>query len=134
MVFANITSKGNRIVVQFNGIPKNDDDIYSYLRTLDNIYKKERKFLILYDARNVGMVSLKLLRKQATYMKDREELTKKYMVRAAIIVSHAIKPVMHFLFTLKKPSIPCKIFTDLGAGQSFLRESKLPTSNCNFLH
>ena len=122
MGFATVEKKGSRVVVRFNSVPKDDKDCSDYLHRLNYIYKKKQKFVILFDAYNVGFVSLKHIKKQVNFMRNKEEETRKYMVRAAILVSSSVsKLVVNSIFAIKKPVVPCRVFVNAEEAKAYLR-------------
>lgn len=129
MVFADMKQHGNRIIITFDGFPQNDTEYMSAIQLVKNIYDKKERFIILYDARKIGWLSWKRIKMQADFMKSQEEFTKKYMVRAAVIVnSVAARAILNTLFGLRKPAAPCKIFTDIEGGKQYLKEAGLRQS------
>lgn len=127
MVFAKIKQNGNRVIVRFQGRPTSLNESLEYLALLDKVYALNRPFIILYDARAIGWMPMAYIKQQAAYMYEREALTKKYMVRGAIVVSTPwAKRLLKALFTIKKPSAPISIFTSVEEAKEYLRNASLP--------
>jgi uncharacterized membrane protein YwzB len=128
MVFVKVKQKGNRVIVKFNGAPKSDIEcLEGYVHLLEQVYAKQEKFLILYDARDIAWMSFHHIKMQAEFMKEKEPQTRLYMVRAAIVVnSFAARTILNTLFSIRKPAAPCQIFTDLEEAKEYLRGSQLP--------
>jgi predicted component of type VI protein secretion system len=126
MVFAKVKQKNNRVIVKFSGFPQDDKECKGYLQLLDEIYQQKMPFIILYDARNIGWLSWKHIHIQANFMKSKEIQTKKYMIRAAVVVnSIAARSILKTLFSIRKPAAPCQVFTSIEKGKEFLRSSNL---------
>jgi len=130
MVFAVVRQKGNRVIVEFNGVPKDDKELDIYLNQLVTIFNQKVRFLILYDAQNIGALSWKHIHKQAAFMKHKEHLIREYMCRIAIIVppNPLMRSMLRFLFKLRKPAAPCEVYTDRGKAELFLRKANLAFS------
>jgi hypothetical protein len=126
MPFATFHREGNRVCVVFKGVPSDDADLGQYLSDLDKLYREKVRFLILYDATRIGWISNAHIRTQAEFMRTRADETRRYMVRAAIVVSgRAAALVMYTLFTMRKPVSPCMVFTDLDSAKQYLRQANL---------
>lgn len=127
MVFAKVKQKDNRVIVRFSGFPKDDNECVAYMSLMDKIYAQNIQFVILFDARHIGWLTWKHIQMQAAFMTSKESLTRKYMVRCAIIVdSFTARSVLTALFKVRKPAAPCQIFTSLEQGKEYLRSAKLP--------
>lgn len=121
MGFVKVTQKNNCVKVTFQGVPQTENDIPNYLSLLDQIYAEERKFLILYDASNIGRVKFSDIKKQADYMFKRKEVTKKYMVRAAIVMtSTTARAALQVLFKIRKPISPFRVFKTIEEAKKWL--------------
>ena len=125
MVFARVTQKGDRVVIIFNGTPANDSECVAYFNNIRAIYEKKERFLIMYDARNVGWLSWKHIHMQAEFMQSMESQTALYMRRGAIVVNNrAGKVLLTALFKMRKPVAPVKIFLNHKNAKDFLREGR----------
>ena len=129
MVFARVTQKGDRVVVIFNGKPANDSECMAYFDNIRAIYAKKERFLIMYDARNVGWLSWKHIHMQAQFMQSLESQTALYMRRGAIVVKKRAGQVMlTALFKMRKPCAPVEIFRNHERAKDFLREGRSDTN------
>lgn len=127
MVFAKISQKGNRVVVKFEGNPIDAADCMSYMGDLEEIYSRKEKFLIMYDAREIGLLRWDYINMQAAFMKKKEKETKEYMVRAAIIVGSTLaKTMLSILFKIQTPATTYGVFTTISEAKAFLNEADLP--------
>jgi hypothetical protein len=124
-VFAKVKQSGNNVAVIFTGAPATDVTCTEYLKLLEEVYAKNSKFFILYDARRLGSVPWSQIMKQANFMKEKEDLTRRLMVRAAIVVSSSFaRFILKSLFKIRKPAAPLQIFMELDAAKTYLREGK----------
>jgi hypothetical protein len=125
MVFAKIKQNEDKVIVRFKGFPKDDEECVAYLKLMDEVYDKKKKFVILYDARQIGWLSLKHIKMQAAFMREKEHLTRQFMISAAIVLnSFAAKTVVGTLLKVRKPAAPCEIFTSVEDAKNFLRRSR----------
>ena len=63
---------------------------------------------------------------QAKFMRKYESDTRKYMIRAAIVVrGPAQRLLLATLFNLRKPACPLKVFDTLDQASNYLREVKM---------
>lgn len=130
MVFAKVKQLGNRVIVLFDGQPKDDEECTAYLQLLDKVYLQKKKFIILYDARKIGWLSWKHIKRQAEFMKTKEPQTKLYMERAAVVVkSLSARSVLNTLFSIRKPVAPVHVFTNIHQAKDYLRDARLPIDN-----
>jgi hypothetical protein len=105
MPFAVISTSADRVVVTFKGKPENDADMRNYIAHMDSIYKRKKRFRIIYDTRGVNGITLKHILTQAKYMRKRDAYSKKYIICCGIIANKKTKILLDTLFTFKKPSI-----------------------------
>jgi len=121
-VFASLLQRDNRVRVTFDGVPQNDTDYNTYITELDRIYTEKKQFVILFDARKIGAVSMSYIKQQAEYMHQRREDTVKYMNRVAVVVSSPMASAMlKTLFLIRPPAVKVKIFYDINKAKTYLR-------------
>jgi hypothetical protein len=123
MTFAIVGSKKDgqklKVIVKFNGSPENDDDIDSYLQKLADIYDQNERFVILYDASAIGIVSPKYLWRQVTFMRTYDAKTKQLMLKCAIVVSSpAARLALKTIFYAKPPACEMQVFSDDAGGRT----------------
>jgi hypothetical protein len=134
MTFAKLTSQGNRVRVKFRGVPRDDAEAVAYMQDLDAIYAREEPFVILYDASEIGFLSMHHIRMQAEYMHNKEAVTRKYMTRAAVVVKRwEFRLILKTLFKLRKPSAPLEVFTRVEDAKQYLRNAQLPAAHTAFM-
>ena len=127
MTFAKVNQKGNRVIVQFTGEAYNEESISAYFSALDQVYMQKKKFIVLFDARRIGWVPWKYIRLQLAYQRQKEPMSKLFMVRAAIIVKSSLfRTVVQNLLTLRPtPPVESKVFLDIDSAKQYLCESNL---------
>ena len=124
--FATVAQKGNRVIVKFVNKPNSRQDILSYLDEIKKIYDKNEKFIIMYNAQHIGLISLDNMKLQANFMREQEERTKELMVRAAVVVNgQAQRLLLQTLFKIKKPACPLKVCDTVEKASEYLRQSTL---------
>lgn len=113
----------NKLVVRFNGVPNNIEEVKTYLEDVGKVYNLARPILILYDTRNIGITLQKeYLDAQVEFMRSKDTLTKQLVRAVAIVVpNNIVKKLVQGLFILKKPACLVEIFSDMVEAQKFLK-------------
>lgn len=102
------------IQVTFGTHPKSKSEFDQYLQWVESFYDQKKPFKVLFDGSAVSFQCMRYVHEQVAFMRRNEENTKKYMKRAAIVVSSSIaKQIVELIFRLKPPATPMKIFNDL---------------------
>jgi len=112
--------KKNKIVeIIFNGVPhesKNIDhicEIEKFMYEMNCIYNKYNKFNLLFNATQVGFVSMKHLKKISKFFQEKDDETKEKVRKCAIVVKYTIfKNMVNFALSLKTPVCEVKTFND----------------------
>ena len=111
-----------RVHVKFTGIPCCDQTVTEYLQEVDNVYARDEQFRILYDARELGIPTMTMLQQQATFMRAKDDHTKRIMQKCAIVTSSTlVNTLLDTLFTLKPPATDLHVFSDIEGAKAFLR-------------
>ncbi len=133
MSFAHVecTSKAEsllKVTCTFTGITSCESNIASYLQSMDAVYKQNKKFRLLYDARKIKeLIPYKYISQQAKFMRDRDAETTVLIDRCAIVIkSETIRFLLKTLFKLKKPACPLYIFTDMKDACTYLKTGIVP--------
>jgi hypothetical protein len=124
--FCQVSKYHHKVIVRMVGVPA-DGEIEGYLDAMARIYDYEECFVILFDVNKIGdmspMVMLGYIQKQVEFMRKYDDKTRKYMKRAAIVVSSAfVRRILNGVFTLKKSA--CKdleFFTNEKDAKAYLR-------------
>ena len=100
----------------------NDNDFLKYTNFMDNLYKKQKKFKLIFDLTKLSIYDSVYCNEQLKYMTTSEEFTKKYIEGTAIIVSNSIiKNLLDILiFSIKTPIKPNLITKDTKDALKFL--------------
>lgn len=111
-----------KVIVKFNGTPCCEYETESYLKKMASVYECKEQFITLYDARNVGMLGTDTIKQQASFMRKKDSLTRKYMRRCAIIVNGVVaRQLVNGLFTLKAPACDLECFDTPVEAQAYLK-------------
>ena len=105
------------VCIKLTGSPKTEEDIQKIIKIWTNIYivsmSYDQKFKLIFDARDVHLNNMELLKPLAKFLINVKQLTEKWMDRTSIIVSSdKIRNLIKFVFMLYKPVRPFKVFTD----------------------
>lgn len=121
--FAKVEQRAHKVVIRLQGTPSSDADIDSYLQDFDEILKAKKPFLALFDTSNIGVISLRDIKKQATFLRERDEYSRQYMKRAAIVVGSSFtKRMLRILFSIRTPACPLEIFDSMNEAKKYLSE------------
>lgn len=93
----------------------------SFIEKFDKVFElaitKQQKFGIIFDAKKIGNVSLANIKQISNFMTTREEKSKVYINRTAIVITSWLsRKLLGILFSLKKPVTECKIFKTTNEG------------------
>lgn len=105
------------VIFKVIGEVKSSEDIHKITRRWTEIYTlsmiKKQSFRLIFDASQVKISEIKLLKPMAEFLIKVKNLTEMFMDRTAIIVSDdKIKTFIRFVFNFYKPVKPFKVFTD----------------------
>ena len=125
MPFATVSSSEKhspmRVIVKFTGSPVNDACIDDYLAKVHEIYQKNKRFVILYDARKVGHITPVHLWKQAKFMREKDGASKELIVKASVCLKGSVaRQLLSSLFVLKPPVVPLQVFEDIAEAKKYL--------------
>jgi hypothetical protein len=116
--------KITKVIVRFYGTSCCDVTVDNYLSSMKKVYADKIPFVILYDATQIGRVSLGTINKMAKFMREFDEATNEFMLRCAITLSSEwARAALKMLFVIKPPA--CKeldTFTTLKKAKSWLAE------------
>jgi hypothetical protein len=116
-----------RVIVKYKGSPVSNEEIDMYLKKLHEIYKLKKNFVIMYDVRNIGIVMPAQLMRQVTFMRARDDETKKLVERCAVVVSTQVARItISTLFKLKPPACPLQVLDSLDHAKNYLKTGQIP--------
>ncbi len=111
-----------KVLVRFNGAPKNDIDVQDYLKKIDFVYQRDKPFAILYDASKITIPSTSAIEQQVTFMRQKDSATRKLVRCCAIVAPSAILvKILQAMFLLKKPACKLQIFKTMKEAKDFLK-------------
>ena len=114
-----------KVLVRFSGRPKNKE-MNDYLNHIGKIYRFEIPFIIIYDASDIGMLSLAEVTQQADFMRIKDLDTRRLIKACAIVLTNQIaKGLLNTLFTFKQPACPYKVVSSMNEAHCFLKSSKM---------
>jgi len=104
------SSKFPLINVVFSGNEATDENFKYYLDELKEIYNKQIKIAIIFDATSAIIPGINYQRLQAKWLKENEELMVNYCLGTAYIIpSLIIRNVLKAIFTFQKQPVDYKI-------------------------
>ena len=110
------SSKFPIINVIFTGNDATNENFTKYLNELKNIYLKEQKIALIFDATKAIIPGITYQKMQAKWLKDNKELMIKYCLGTAYIIPNlVIRNVLKAIFTIQKQPVDysiCKNETD----------------------
>lgn len=113
-----------KVIVRFSGTPT-DEEMIDYLRFVGDIYKLNHPFIIIYDASEIGMLTLAQVYKQADFMRARDADTRRLIKCCAIILTSQIaKTMLNTVFTLKPPACKLDVFKTMEEAKIWIKKIK----------
>jgi hypothetical protein len=80
------------------------------------------RFYVIFDLRDVIDIDMGLIYKQVQFMKDYEELARKYIIKSCIIITNYwCNKMLNLLFYLKPPVSPNIIVTNIDDCIDFIK-------------
>lgn len=99
------------VLIKLRKQPRDVMDFEGYLTGLNQLYERKEKFSLIIDANDVGWMPPLYIFRQALHMMSKEELTKAYVHRIALLITTPIATqLLKAVFAIRKPSRPTKIF------------------------
>ena len=91
------------IRVKLEGKIQNNEDFYNFTTTWDSYNSRRSEYVLVFDARDVGYVSIKYAFKMANFIKELKR-KEQYLKSSIIIVeSKYLRFLLNLIFTLQKP-------------------------------
>ena len=91
------------IRVKLEGKIKNNEDFYNFTTTWDSYNSRRNDYVLVFDAREVGYVSIKYAFKMASFIKELKR-KEQYLKSSIIIVeSKYLRFLLNLIFKLQKP-------------------------------
>jgi hypothetical protein len=111
------------VVVRFNkAAPKNADEVTSYLNEIDVIYKRNVTFAIIYDASEVGIGTVQYLNKQVSFMREKDDDTRRLITGCAIVAPNEFaRGMISVIFAAKAPACPMFVCSTMEDAKNKLR-------------
>lgn len=111
------------ININFTGEKENKENFELYLSELSKNYELNEKFALIFELTNAPLPNIKYQLKQATWMKENENLIKKYCYGVAYIIPGAVmRNVLKFIFSVQANPVQFEVFSSLEEGQAWAKE------------
>jgi hypothetical protein len=106
-----------------NRMTKNDFEEYkkTYLKILLKCKKENTKIILISDLNNQKKLSIKYMLKQAKFNLEIEQINKKY-VQIACVLLNGKSFLLNLYFSISKPYCPYKICKSYDTVNSFIKE------------
>ena len=113
-----------KVIVRFTDTSCCEASVDSYLQNMSTVYERKEPFVVIYDATQIGRIPLTLVNKQANFMRKYDQITKKYLLRCAIVLtSEWARKTLKFLFTLKPPACDLKTFYTIDEAKNWIKQT-----------
>jgi hypothetical protein len=111
------------IRIHFTGSKSSDQNFQTYLNQTKACYRFGKKLAILFDASNASIPALSHQKMQAKWLKDNEELMKRYCSGTAYVIPNAaIRAILKMIFSFQKQPVPYKIFESQAEAEAWVKE------------
>lgn len=120
-----VTPKENgslNVFVRFDGCATLPE-VKEYLNKVEDVYKKNTRFRIIYDATCIGWISKALVDEQVTFMRKHDEDTKRLIERCAIVINSSVaKGMLDLIFIAKPPACELKVFRTVEEARNWMKK------------
>lgn len=111
------------IRIHFTGSKSSDQNFQTYLNQTKACYRFGKKLAILFDASNASIPALSHQKMQAKWLKENENLMKRFCVGTAYIIPNAaIRAILKMIFSFQKQPVPYKIFESQPEAEAWIKE------------
>lgn len=103
-MFANYDTSSFPIVkVIIEGLPQNNE-FESFLTQWVELYNREQNFILIFDVRNLGLISPKYCIKMSLFIYQLKKREIQYLQKSIILINDTrVKRLLDFIFILQKP-------------------------------
>jgi hypothetical protein len=111
------------ITITFTGEKETKENFELYLQELGNNYDSKEKFALVFELSKAPIPNVSYQLKQATWMKEHENLIQTYCLGVAYVIPSAvIRNVLKFVFSVQKNPVQFKVFSTYPEGEKWARE------------
>ena len=111
------------ITIHFTGEKENQENFNLYLEELGKNYEQKEPISLIFELTNAPVPNLSYQLKQASWMKENDELIKTYCRGVAYVIPSAIlRNVLKFIFSIQKNPVPFKVFSTFEDGETWAKE------------
>jgi hypothetical protein len=108
--------------VAFTGKKSSDENFELYLRQLKDCYRFEKRIAIIFDATNASVPAMKHQKKQAQWLKENEELMRKYCAGTAYVIPNAaIRAILKMIFSFQKQPVPYQVVQKVDEAEGWIK-------------
>ena len=95
------------VVLQCSRPPVSDEEFKLFTTAFGNLYNTAEPFSMLIDLSELRGMPLRFVCAQASFMREHEAQTRRWVRRVDIVVGHpAVRRLLHVLFMLKPKVVP----------------------------
>lgn len=128
------------VKVKLNKNIKNEQDFLNFLGEWLELYKNQKDFLFIFDAKNVGYIPIKYSFKMSAFIKALKKQPYQYLKKSIIVINNKFtKILLDFIFMIQPPVAPVYIIYKKYPGYDIeniifnLIESKKPDYDKNMI-
>lgn len=111
------------VTITFTGTKSTDDNFRNYLNRIRNIYHKQMRFVLIFDATNASIPGVKHQLMQASWLKENNELIERYCLGTVYIISNVlVRGILRSIFALQKQPCPYIVVEKRGDASVFVEE------------
>lgn len=105
------------ITISFTGEKESKENFEVYLQELGKNYETKEQFALVFELTKAPLPKIAYQLKQAAWMKDNEELIKKYCLGVAYVIPGLImRNVLQFIFSVQQNPVEFKVFATYQEG------------------
>ncbi|MFT6477446.1 MAG: hypothetical protein ACJAZY_001683 [Spirosomataceae bacterium] len=110
------------ISIHFTGEKETKENFQLYLDELRNNYERKEEFALIFELTNAPIPNVKYQLKQAAWMKENENLIKRYCRGVAYVIPGALmRNVLKFIFTVQQNPVEFKVFSTYAESQAWAK-------------
>ena len=111
------------VKIEYNNTPKDLTEFEAYLEGFNILYQQNRKFNLLIDATNIGKIPVFYGVRQAFFMNENKEYTKKYVNKVAILISNGLMNMLKSVLNFNNEDCEIRTFKNINDARHWLKLS-----------
>ena len=113
-------SEPHLISIYFTGAKETDENFDVYLKELAKNYEDKVPFSLIFELSKAPVPKLKYQLRQASWMKENQELIKTYCFGVAYVIPQKVlRSVLKFIFSIQKNPVDFKVFSDYDSAKEW---------------